>query len=471
MRKTKIICTLGPATDDLAVLEQLMKEGMNVARLNFSHGTQEEQLGRINAVKAMRAKLNLPVAILLDTRGPEIRIKTFQEGRINLKTGDTFTLTTREIEGDSTAVSVTYSRFPQNIQKGTKILIDDGLVGMEAVEITDTDVVCKVLNGGDLSNRKSINVPGVKIDMEYLNEKDKADIIFGIQNDIDFIAASFVRSKQDLLDIKAVLKQHGAEHIEIISKIENQEGVNKAEEILSECAGIMVARGDLGVEVEFDELPRIQKNLITLCKKHGKKVITATQMLDSMIKNPRPTRAETSDVANAVYDGTSAIMLSGETSVGKYPVDTLKTMVRIAEKAEDNIDYRVTHNDREYNHSDVTSAISHATVSAAHDLNAAKIIAVTTSGYTAQMVSSWRPQVDIVGATTDEKAYYSLALRWGVTPILMERKDKTEELFQEAMDLVKCHGLVKPGDTVVITAGLPIGVKGTTNTLRVATIQ
>lgn len=471
MRKTKIICTLGPATDDPAVLEQLMQEGMNVARLNFSHGTQEEQLGRINAVKAMRKKLGLPVAILLDTRGPEIRIKTFREGRITLKTGDTFTLTTREIEGDSAQVSVTYGRFPQNIKKGTKILIDDGLVGLEAVEITDTDVVCRVLNGGDLSNRKSINVPGIKIDMEYLNEKDKADIIFGIKNDIDFIAASFVRSQQDLLEIHAVLQQHGANHIEIISKIENQEGVNNAEDILAQCAGIMVARGDLGVEVEFDELPRIQKNLITLCKKYGKKVITATQMLDSMIKNPRPTRAETSDVANAVYDGTSAIMLSGETSVGKYPVETLKTMVRIAEKAESNIDYRITHNDREYDHSDVTSAISHATVSAAHDLHAAKIIAITTSGYTAQMVSSWRPQVDIVGATTDERAYYSLALRWGVTPVLMTKQETTEKLFAEAMAITKQHGLVQTGDMVVITAGLPIGVSGTTNTLRVTTVQ
>lgn len=471
MRKTKIICTLGPATDDINVLRDLVENGMNVARLNFSHGNQPEQLERINAVKKVRKELKMPVAILLDTRGPEVRIRDFKDGRVSLSAGDKFTFTTRDILGERSEVSVTYDRLPQNVKKGTKILVDDGLVALIVDSTTDTDIVCTVQNSGELSNKKSLNIPGVTLDMEYLNQKDKSDIEFGIDNGIDFIAASFVRSKSDIETIKAVLKEKKAENVEIIAKIENSEGVDNAEEILCNCAGIMVARGDLGVEVPFDELPRIQKYLISLCLKRGKKVITATQMLESMAKNPRPTRAETSDVANAVYDGTTAVMLSGETSVGKYPLETLKTMVSIVTKAEDDIDYKSTHNMRQPDKDGITSAISHATVSAAHDLNIGKIIAITTSGYTAQIVSSWMPACDIIAATTSEKAFHQLSMRWGVSPMMFESKELTEDLFECAIQTAKSAGYVKTDEMVALTAGLPIGVSGSTNTLRIQSVK
>lgn len=470
MRKTKIICTLGPATDDKSVLKRLMEEGMNVARLNFSHGTQEEQLKRIDAVKEVREVLSLPVAILLDTRGPEIRLKTFESGKITLNTGDSFTLTTRDIVGNGSICSVTYEKLPSNVTSGTKILIDDGLVALEAVSVENTEIHCKVLNGGDISNRKSINIPGVRLNMEYINEKDYADILFGIKNGIDFVAASFVRSKEDALQIRKLLDENGGKDIEIIAKIENQEGVNKAEEIISVCDGIMVARGDLGVEVSFDELPRIQKNLTNLCLKMGKKCITATQMLDSMMKNPRPTRAEVSDVANAVYDGTSAVMLSGETSVGKYPIETLQAMAKIVINAESNIDYRDKSFGKIYDAKDITSAISHGTVSSAHDLDAKAIIAITTSGYTAKMVSAYRPSTNIIGGTSNMRVFYKLALSWGVTPMMMAMKNESEALWGAVLLKSEEKGYIRKGDTVVLTAGLPIGIPGTTNTLRIVKI-
>ena len=400
MRRTKIICTLGPATDDKKVLKALMSEGMNVARLNFSHGTQEEQGKRIDAIKECREALSLPVGILLDTRGPEIRLKTFKEGKISLEAGAKFTLTTNDIEGDASICAVTFENLPKNVEIGTKILIDDGLLGLEVLEITETDVVCAVLNSGDLSNRKSINIPGVHIDMPYINDKDHADIIFGIKNGIDFVAASFARTKEDVKELRALLNDNGGSDIEIIAKIENREGVENASDILKYCEGIMIARGDLGVEVPFHELPKIQKNLAALCLKMGKKCITATQMLDSMVKNPRPTRAEVSDVANAVYDHTSAVMLSGETSIGKYPVETVKAMNKIVMNAESDIDYKDMSIGKIYDANDITSAISHGTVSSAHDLDAKAIIAITTSGYTAKMVSSYRPNTNIIGGTS-----------------------------------------------------------------------
>ncbi len=471
VRKTKIICTLGPATDDKNVLKGLMQEGMNVARLNFSHGTQEEQGQRIALVKECREALDLPVAILLDTRGPEVRVKTFENGRITLNEGDIFTLTGEDIIGNNERVSVTFPQLAQNMTVGTKILIDDGLIGMEVIEIAGADVVCKVLNGGEVKDRKSVNIPGVRLSMPYINEKDRADILFGIKNGIDFVAASFVRTADDAREMRKLLDENGGEDIEIIAKIENREGVSNALEILKICDGIMVARGDLGVEVPFYELPEIQKNLAELCLKMGKKCVTATQMLDSMIKNPRPTRAEVSDVANAVFDHTSAVMLSGETSIGKYPVETLKTMVQIVTNAESHIDYTSKHIGKLYDTNDITSAISHATVSSAHDLDAAAIIAITTSGYTAKMVSAYRPLTHIIGGTSNRRVYYKLALSWGVTPMMMAMKVESEPLWSAVLMKAEDMGYIKKDDLVVLTAGLPIGIPGTTNTLRIVKVD
>ena len=418
MRKTKIICTLGPATD--AVLPEMIKAGMNVARMNFSHGSHEEHKARMDAVKAARKELGMPVGIMLDTKGPEIRTKTYKDGKIEIVEGQEFTLTTRDIEGDNTIVSITYEGLPNDVQPGTRILIDDGLVAFEVEEIKNgTDIVCKALNGGPLSNRKSINVPGIKLNMKFVSDKDREDIEFGLSQDIDFIAASFTRSAQDVRDIKEILKAHGKEDVEIICKIENMEGVNNVQEILDEANGIMVARG---VEVPFEELPEIQKSIIKTCISRGKRVVTATQMLESMAKNPRPTRAEVSDVANAVYDGTSAIMLSGETSVGKYPVETVRTMSRIAENAEKTIHYdrrRVTR--LEFQNMNVdgdmkTLAISHATCSTSADLGVKGIVAFTESGSTARAVSTYRPGAPIIAATPSEKTFNRLTMSWGVKP-------------------------------------------------------
>ncbi len=473
MRKTKIICTLGPATDP--VLPELIKAGMNVARMNFSHGSHEEHKARMDAVKAARKELGMPVGIMLDTKGPEIRTKTYKDGKIEIKEGQDFTLTTRDIEGDNTIVSITYEGLPQDVKPGTRILIDDGLVAFEVKEIKDgTDIVCKALNGGPLSNRKSINVPGIKLNMKFISDKDREDIEFGLTQDIDFIAASFTRCAQDVRDIKAILKAHGKEDVQIICKIENMEGVNNVQEILDEANGIMVARGDLGVEVPFEELPEIQKSIIKTCISRGKRVVTATQMLESMAKNPRPTRAEVSDVANAVYDGTSAIMLSGETSVGKYPVETVKTMSRIAENAESTIHYDRRRTTRlEFQNMNVggdpkTNAIAHATCSTTHDLGSKCIVAFTDSGSTARAVSTYRPGAPIIGATPSEKTYNRLTMSWGVIPMLVPNRPSSDaELFELAAKVAGEAVGLKSGDIMTVTAGVPVGKVNYTNSLRV----
>ena len=473
MRKTKIICTLGPATD--AVLPEMIKAGMNVARMNFSHGSHEEHKARMDAVKAARKELGMPVGIMLDTKGPEIRTKTYKDGKIEIVEGQEFTLTTRDIEGDNTIVSITYlAPAPNDVQPGTRILIDDGLVAFEVEEIKNgTDIVCKALNGGPLSNRKSINVPGIKLNMKFVSDKDREDIEFGLSQDIDFIAASFTRSAQDVRDIKEILKAHGKEDVEIICKIENMEGVNNVQEILDEANGIMVARGDLGVEVPFESHgdPEVHQWHSAF---RGKRVVTATQMLESMAKNPRPTRAEVSDVANAVYDGTSAIMLSGETSVGKYPVETVRTMSRIAENAEKTIHYdrrRVTR--LEFQNMDVdgdtkTLAISHATCSTSADLGVKGIVAFTESGSTARAVSTYRPGAPIIAATPSEKTFNRLTMSWGVKPILVEKRPQSgTELYHLSEKAAVTALDLRVGDVITITAGMPVGEVYYTNTLRV----
>ena len=472
MRKTKIICTLGPATD--AVLPEMIKAGMNVARMNFSHGSHEEHKARMDAVKAARKELGMPVGIMLDTKGPEIRTKTYKDGKIEIVEGQEFTLTTRDIEGDNTIVSITYEGLPNDVQPGTRILIDDGLVAFEVEEIKNgTDIVCKALNGGPLSNRKSINVPGIKLNMKFVSDKDREDIEFGLSQDIDFIAASFTRSAQDVRDIKEILKAHGKEDVEIICKIENMEGVNNVQEILDEANGIMVARGDLGVEVPFEELPEIQKSIIKTCISRGKRVVTATQMLESMAKNPRPTRAEVSDVANAVYDGTSAIMLSGETSVGKYPVETVRTMSRIAENAEKTIHDRRRVTRLEFQNMNVdgdmkTLAISHATCSTSADLGVKGIVAFTESGSTARAVSTYRPGAPIIAATPSEKTFNRLTMSWGVKPILVEKRPQSgTELYHLSEKAAVTALDLRVGDVITITAGMPVGEVYYTNTLRV----
>lgn len=474
MRRTKIICTLGPATDDKEVLKDMMRAGMNVARMNFSHGSHEEHKQRMDMVKACRKELDLPIGILLDTKGPEIRTKTYKNGKIEIQDGQTFTLTTRDVEGDESIVSISYTGLPQDVVPGTKILIDDGLIAFEVQEIRNgTDIVCKALNGGPLSNRKSINVPGIKLNMPFVSDKDRADIIFGLEQGIDFIAASFTRNKQDVLDIKAILKECGQEDVQIIAKIENMEGVENVRDILSEAAGIMVARGDLGVEVPYYELPEIQKHLIKTAISMGKRVVTATQMLDSMSKNPRATRAEVSDVANAVFDGTSAIMLSGETTVGKYPVETVSTMSLIASNAEAKIHYdrrRVTREEfkeMEMKGDRKTNAIAHATCTTSADLGAKCIVAVTQSGSTAYAVSSFRPGTLIVGATYNEKTYHRMTMSWGVLPALIKEVNSGTELYTQAVHAAVEACDVSTGDIITVTAGMPVGHVHYTNTLRV----
>ena len=473
MRKTKIICTLGPATDP--VLPEIIKAGMNVARLNFSHGSHEEHKVRMDAVKAARRKLGMPVGIMLDTKGPEIRTKTYKDGKIEIVEGQEFILTTREVEGDENIVSITYDGLPGDVKVGTRILIDDGLVAFEVTEIRDgTDIVCKALNGGPLSNRKSINVPGISLNMPFVSERDRADIEFGLSQGIDFIAASFTRTAQDVRDIKAILKEHGQEDVEIIAKIENMEGVRNIQEILDEANGVMVARGDLGVEVPFEELPEIQKSIIKICISRGKRVVTATQMLESMAKNPRPTRAEVCDVANAVYDGTSAIMLSGETSVGKYPVETVQTMSRIANNAESTIHYDRRRATRlEFQNMNVagdlkTLAISHATCSTTADLGAKCIVAFTEAGSTARAVSTYRPGAPIIAATPNEKTCNRLTMSWGVTPVLVSRHPKSGTELYDLSEQAAISALdLRVGDIITITAGMPVGHVNYTNTLRV----
>ena len=472
MRKTKIVCTMGPSTADDNVLRQLMLSGMNVARQNFSHGDHESHKKVFEQVKRIREELGLPVASLLDTKGPEVRVKQFAGGKAELKTGADFILTTREVEGNEEMVSITYKNLAGDIEVGTRILADDGLIEFKVTDIAETeggcDIVCKVVHGGILSNNKSCNFPGVKLSMPYLSERDKSDILFGIETGFDFIAASFVGTDDDIMEIRKLLDDNGGSDIKIIAKIENQEGVDNIDDILRVSDGIMVARGDMGVEIPFEESPRIQKVLIEKAYRAGKHVITATQMLDSMIKNPRPTRAETTDVANAIYDGTSAIMLSGETAAGLYPVEAVRTMAKIAETTENNINYAKRFRDRhEVMSENVTNAISHAAVTTALDLKAKAILTVTKTGSTAKFLSKFRPNRPILSCTTSERTWRQLNLSWGVVPLMAEEKQSTDELFAHAVDCAQKKGLLETGDLVVITAGVPLGVSGTTNLMKV----
>jgi pyruvate kinase len=473
VKKTKIVCTIGPASESEEVLKQLMLNGLNVARLNFSHGTHEEHKKRIDIIKKLREELDLPIAIMLDTKGPEIRIKTFKNGEVTLQTGDIFTLTTREVEGDETIVSVSYEGLPKDVSKGTRILIDDGLVELEVIEIVNgTDIRCTVLNGGTIKDRKGVNVPNVPINLPAVTEKDIEDIKFGIENDVDFIAASFIRKAEDVLQIRKILEENGGEDIEIISKIENQQGVDNIDEIIEASDGIMVARGDLGVEIEAEKIPILQKQIIKKCNLAGKPVITATQMLDSMMRNPRPTRAEVTDVANAILDGTDAVMLSGETASGKYPIESVKTMYNIALNTESSSQYLETLQSKRTldNHISTTNAISRATCTTAEDLKASAIITATSSGYTSKAVSKFRPQSPIIAATTSEKVMRKLALVWGVYPVLSKKSENTDEVIDMSIHSAMMKGYVKEGDLIVITAGIPVGVSGTTNLIKVHTI-
>ena len=446
-----------------------MLGGMNGARFNFSHCTHEDAAKKLEAVTRLREELGLPVATILDTKGPEIRVKTFKNGPIELQAGDPFTLTTREVEGDDKVVSITYHDLPKDLKLGARVLIDDGLVEMRAEHVSETDIVCTVLNGGRVSNHKGINVPGTKLSMPFISEQDRSDIIFGIENGFDYIAASFTRSAEDILAIRQIFKEYNCHTMNIIAKIENMEGVDNIDEILRVVGGIMVARGDMGVEIPFEDVPVLQKELIQKSYLAGKQVVTATQMLDSMIKNPRPTRAEATDVANAIYDGTSCIMLSGETAAGKYPVEALETMVRIAEKAEQSINYIKRFNARDNSDVafDVTNAISHATCTTAHDLGAKAIVTVTKSGVTARQLSKFRPLYPIVGCTTQAHVWRQLNLSWGVLPALIDEVSDTDALFERAVDAAEATGLVESGDLVVITAGVPLGISGTTNMMKV----
>ena len=472
MRKTKIICTLGPASQDETVLKELILAGMNVARFNFSHGTHEEHLKKLQILRRLRDELELPVATLLDTKGPEVRLGLFKGGRAELKKGSMFVLTTEPCEGDATRSSISYAGLPGDVQPGATILLDDGLISLKVQSIENgTDIVCTVCNGGPISDRKGVNVPGTRLSMPYLSDRDRDDLLFGIREGFDFIAASFVRTGDDVLEIRKLLESHGCHDIKIIAKIENAEGVENIDGILRVSDGIMVARGDMWVEIPFEDVPVLQKKLIKKAYMAGKQVITATQMLESMIKNPRPTRAEATDVANAIYDGTSAIMLSGETAAGAYPVEAVHTMARIAERAENDIDYRGRFYSRSFTvREDVTNAISHATCTTAYDLGASAIITVTKSGRTARMISRFRPEMPIIGCTTEERVYRQLAMAWGVIPLLVEEQSSTDALFDHAVHRSQQAHLVCSGDLVVITAGLPLGMSGTTNMLKVHTV-
>ncbi|HPT78090.1 MAG TPA: pyruvate kinase [Candidatus Atribacteria bacterium] len=470
MRKTKIICTIGPACSDEHTLEAMCRAGMNVARLNFSHGTHEEHLERINLIKKVRDKLGLPIAIMLDTKGPEYRIRTFRDGKVYLKEGDTFSFSVADVEGDNTRVSVNYKGLVKDLAVGDRILLNNGLLEFQVTGKTESEVVCLVLTGGELSDRKSMSFPNKVLNQPYLSEQDKADLLFGIQNDVDFIACSFVSSRQDLLAVKEFLNENGGRDIDLIAKIENRFGVENIEEICMECDGIMVARGDLGVEIPYEELPAIQKLLITKCRLLGKRVITATEMLESMIHNPRPTRAELSDVANAVYDGTSALMLSGETAVGKYPVRAVEAMSKIAKQTEDNINYVKRFLKHDFRIQNTVDAISHATCGMAIDIHAKAIAVCSVSGMTVRMVSRFRPPVDVLGITANEKTWRKLAMSWGVLPVLSEEFETTSELFENAKRLATEILNLKKGDNIVITGGVILGVPGGTNLIKVETV-
>ena len=471
MRKTKIICTIGPASEKPEVFRAMCLAGLNVARLNFSHGTHEEHQRKIDMIKAVREELDLPIPIMLDTKGPEYRIKTFRDGKILLHDGDPFTFTTRDVVGDETIVSVSYAGLADDLAPGDRILVNNGLVIFAVESIEDTEIHCRVIVGGVLSDRKSMSFPGKIMRQKYLSEQDKSDLLFGIRNGVEFIAASFVSCKQDLLDLKGFLKEHGGEQIDVIAKIENRHGVDNIDEICSACEGVMVARGDLGVEVPFTELPAIQKHLITKCRMLGKRVITATEMLESMITNPRPTRAEISDVANAVYDGSSAIMLSGESAAGKYPVEAVRTMSEIAEETEKHIDYKAQFEAQSFTIHSRVDAISHAACTMAIDLNASAIVVTSLSGLTVRMVSRFRAPITILGLATNKPAWYKLALSWGVVPVLTEQFPSMEVLYYYALRCAKKTLSLAPGSTVVMTGGTTTGESGNTNVLRIETIS
>ena len=470
MRKTKIVCTIGPACDNEATLEKMCLAGMNVARLNFSHGTHQEQQAKMDLVKRVREKLGLPIAIMLDTKGPEYRIRTFAEGSIVLKEGDPFTFTTEQIVGDQQRVAVSYTGLMGDLAVGDRILLNNGLMVFEVEELTETEAHCRVLVGGELSNNKSMSFPNKVMSQVYLSEQDKADLLLGVENGVDYIACSFVSCHQDILDVEDFLAQHTSEPIGIIAKIENQAGIDNLEEICKVCDGIMVARGDLGVEVPFEKLPAIQKKLINTCRRMGKRSITATEMLESMIYNARPTRAEISDVANAVYDGTSAVMLSGETAAGKYPVEAVETMARIVENTEQDINYDRRFWKTEFPIRNTVDAISHATCAMAIDIQAKAIVACSLSGMTVRMVSRFRPPVTILGLTTNERTWRMLALSWGVIPLMCEEVPSSDVLFYTAKKVAKEHLGLQAGDEIIITAGLTNGQSGTTNLLKVETI-
>lgn len=470
MRKTKIVCTIGPACDNAETLEKLCLAGMNVARINFSHGTHDEQQAKFDLIRAVREKLDLPIATLLDTKGPEYRIRTFENGKITLAEGDSFTFTTQQIVGNQEQVAVSYLDLMRELEVGDTILLNNGLMSFRVEELTDTEARCRVVIGGETSNNKSMSFPGKVLHQEYLSEQDKADLLLGIRNDVDYIACSFVSCKQDVVDVKEFLAQHSDKTFGIIAKIENQAGIDNIEEICEAADGVMVARGDLGVEVPFENLPAIQKYLINTCRRLGKRSITATEMLESMITSARPTRAEISDVANAVYDGTSAVMLSGETAAGKYPVEAVTAMARIVEKTEADINYDKRFWNTEYPLHSTVDAISHGTCAMALNVKAKAIVACSLSGMTVRMVSRFRPSVDILGLTTNPRTWRMLALSWGVQPEMCEEVPSTDVLFYTAKNAVKRRFGLQPGDEVVITGGITNGQSGNTNLIKVETI-
>lgn len=471
MRRTKIVCTIGPASESEEKLRELMLAGMNVARFNFSHGTHEEQKQKLEAVRKVRQELGLPVTTMLDTKGPEIRLRDFEGGRAELMAGEQFVLTTEEILGTAKRATISYKNLKNDISAGTAILIDDGLIQLRVEEIQGEEIVCRVENGGFVSNHKGVNVPGAVLSMPYISEVDLQDILFGIEMGYECIAASFARCKEDIMELRGILDAHGSD-MKIIAKIENMQGIQNLEEILAVSDGVMVARGDMGVEVPLEEVPVVQKRMIKLANEMGKFTITATQMLDSMIKNPRPTRAEATDIANAIYDGSTAVMLSGETAAGKYPVEAVKTMARIAEAAEKELDFvELHHRQNGRQKKDITTAIAHATCQTAMDLEAAAIITVTMSGYTAQAIARFKPEAPIIGCTIHERVCNQLNLLWGVKPLLIGKENTTEGLFENAVNAAKKAGYVKSGDIVVITAGVPVGIAGTTNMIHVIEVQ
>ena len=471
MRKTKIICTIGPASANEETLSQMCLAGMNVARLNFSHGSHEEHKEKIELIKKVREKLNLPIPIMLDTKGPEYRIKTFKTDSVEVREGDEFTFTVEDVEGDETRVSVNYAGLIHDLSIGDTILVNNGLVVFAVKELTEKDAVCTTLVGGTLSNRKSMSFPNNVMSGPYLSEQDKADLLFGIENDVDYVAASFVSTKADAMAVRQFLDDNGGQAIDIIAKIENQAGVDNIEEICEACEGIMIARGDLGVEIPFVKVPSVQKYLISKCRMLGKRVITATEMLESMIQNPRPTRAEISDVANAVYDGTSAVMLSGESAAGKYPVAAVRNMAQICEYTEQHTSYKKRFQNAEFRIQNILDAISHATCAMSIDVDAKAIVVCSVTGTTARMVSRFRSPVDIVGMTTDKKAWRKLALSWGVTPMLSEKFTSVDVMFYKAMECAKAALNLAEGDNVVLTAGPINGQNGNTNTIKVEQIQ